>query len=293
MSREALGPCVVCGCVGHRLFTSHGYAILGCGGCGHRFTTAGQSLDHVSRVYDDSYFFGGGAGYGDYTSEAALLRERGAGYARLLSRYGCVGSVLDVGAAAGFVLEGFLSAGWLGRGVEPNARMCAAANDRLGPLLDVGTLESYERREDFDLVSMVQVVAHFPDPRRALARAAELTRPGGFWLIETWDRESWTARAFGRHWHEYSPPSVLHWFSRGGLRRLAASFGFAEVAWGRPRRWINLGHARSLLEHKLAEGTLRHLIVPLRLVPGSLRLPYPGDDLFWVLLRDERAKQAS
>jgi len=242
----------------------------------------------VARVYDDSYFFGGGAGYADYTSEAALLIERGVRYARLAGRYGLSGRLLDVGAAGGFGLEGFLSAGWKGRGVEPNARMCALANDRLGPLVEVGTLESYAGARDFDLVSMVQVVAHFPDVRRALARAAELTRPGGAWLIETWDRESWTARAFGRRWHEYSPPSVLHWFSRGGLRRLAGSFGFSEVAWGRPRRWINFGHARSLLEHKLGEGTLRQLIRPLRLLPGSLRIPYPGDDLFWVLFCDRR-----
>jgi hypothetical protein len=28
-----------------------------------------------------------------------------------------------------------------------------------------------------------------------------------------------------------------------------------------------------------------------RLLPGSQRLPYPGDDLFWALFHDERARQ--
>jgi SAM-dependent methyltransferase len=243
----------------------------------------------VARVYGDDYFFGGGAGYADYLREADLLRERGVSYARLLRRRVAVGSVLDVGAAAGFVLEGFLSEGWTGRGVEPNARMCALANERLGPLVDTGTLETHQTADRFELVSMIQVVAHFPDPRRALSRAAELVRPGGYWLIETWDRDSWTARAFGKRWHEYSPPSVLQWFSGDGLRRLAASLGFREVARGRPRRWIELAHARSLLEHKLGAGALRHALLPLRLVPASLRVPYPGDDLFWALFRDGRS----
>ena len=288
VGKGAPGVCVICGGVGQRLFTTRGYDILGCRGCGHRFTQLERTPDHVTRVYGDDYFFGGGAGYADYLSEAALLRERGVSYARLLRRFVSTGAVLDVGAAAGFVLEGFLSEGWIGRGIEPNARMCHAANERLGPLVDVGILESYESPRTYDLVAMIQVVAHFPDPRQALARAADLIHPGGFWLIETWDRDSWTARAFGKWWHEYSPPSVLHWFSRSGLKRLAGSLGFTEVAWGRPRRWINLGHARSLLEHKLSGRVLRHLLKPLRLIPSSLRLPYPGDDLFWALFQDKR-----
>ena len=284
------GRCGLCGGRGVPLFEAHGCAILGCTECRHRFAFPSEASDHVARVYGDDYFFGGGAGYADYLREAGLLRERGAAYARLLRQRLGFGSVLDVGAAAGFVLEGFLSEGWTGRGVEPNARMCTIANERLGPLVDAGTLETHETVDRFDLVSMIQVVAHFPDPRQALSRAARLTRPGGYWLIETWDRDSWTARAFGRHWHEYSPPSVLQWFSRGSLRRLAESLGFREVANGRPRRWIELAHARSLLEHKLGGGALRHALLPLRLVPAWLRVPYPGDDLFWALFHDKRAK---
>jgi SAM-dependent methyltransferase len=280
--------CAVCGSPGRGLFRAHGHEILGCERCGHRFAAVSASTDHVARVYADEYFFGGGAGYDDYAGEAGLLRERGAAYARLVRAHLAPGAVLDVGAAAGFLLEGFLSAGWKGRGVEPNARMAALANARLGPVVGVGTLESFTPGRTFDLVLMLQVVAHFQDPRRALAQAAALTRAGGFWLVETWDRESWTARAFGRHWHEYSPPSVLHFFSREGLRQLAGSLGFREVATGRARRRIGVAHARSLLQHKLESGPLGWLGAPLRLLPDSLGIPYPGDDLFWALFRDER-----
>jgi SAM-dependent methyltransferase len=280
--------CAICAGVGRRLFAACGYEVLRCESCGHRYSTPENAADHVTRVYSDDYFFGGGAGYADYLREADILRERGRSYARLLAPHVAPGRMLDVGAAAGFLLEGFLSEGWKGRGVEPNPRMCALANERLGNLVETGTLESVRPAERFDLVSMIQVVAHFSDPRQALARAAELTRPGGIWLIETWDRTSWTASAFGRHWHEYSPPSVLHWFSRDGLRRLAESLGFVQIAWGRPRRWIELDHARSLLEYKLGGGAMKHLLWPLRLLPRSLRLPYPGDDLFWAAFRDTR-----
>ena len=280
------GPfCVVCAGPGRGLFRAHGYEILGCEGCGHRFAAAASSEDHVARTYGDDYFFGGGAGYDDYPSEAELLRERGAAYARLVRAHLEPGTVLDVGAAAGFLLEGFLAEGWKGRGLEPNARMAAIANARLGPIVDVGSLEGAATGASVDLVLLLQVVAHFEDPRRALEKAAARTRPGGFWLVETWDRASWTARAFGRRWHEYSPPSVLHYFSRGGLRQLAASLGFREVAFGRPLRRIGVAHARSLLEHTLGGPPLGWLVAPLRLLPDSLGIPYPGDDLFWTLFQ--------
>jgi SAM-dependent methyltransferase len=194
--------------------------------------------------------------------------------------------VLDVGAAAGFVLRGFLDSGWRGRGIEPNPRMADHARVRLGLSVDVGTLEGYRRDERYDLVSMIQVVAHFYDLRKAFQQAARVTRPGGFWLVETWDRESWTARLLGKGWHEYSPPSVLHWFSPEGLKRLAEQFGLREVARGRPPRRIGGAHAKSLLRHKLKGTRLERLTSGLLgIIPDRLAVPYPGDDLFWALFQ--------
>ena len=97
--------CVVCGGPGRGLFRAHGHEILGCEGCGHRFAAIAPSEGHVARTYGDDYFSGGGAGYDDYPSEAERLRERGAAYVRLVRAHLSPGTVLDVGAAAGFLLE--------------------------------------------------------------------------------------------------------------------------------------------------------------------------------------------
>jgi hypothetical protein len=136
----------------------------------------------------------------------------------------------------------------------------------------------------------LQVIAHLVDPRAEMRRVVERIRPGGLWLVETWDRESWTARLFGRRWHEYSPPSVLHWFSRRGLSALARELGFQPMATGRPRRRIRGRHARSLVEHTL-EGSFLAPVVrrSLRQLPEDASIPYPGDDLFWALYRKRAA----
>ncbi len=278
--------CPICNSPSRQLFVKDGYPIRGCEVCGHRFAELPAAADHVARVYGDDYFSGGGAGYSDYLSEAELLRDRGRWYARLLGRYTKPGTLLDVGAAAGFILRGFLDRGWQGKGVEPNPRMAEHARTQLGLDVRTGTLEDLPPGESFDLLSMIQVLPHFLEPRRALAAAAAVTRPGGYWLFETWNRASWTARAFGQNWHEYSPPSVLHWFSPDGLQRLAAQFGFRKVARGRPAKWINGGHAKSLLRHKLGTtgvgGAAARL---LDVVPDRLAIPYPAEDLFWMLFQ--------
>lgn len=265
------------------LFFKDGYEILGCEGCGHRSADTGDRPGHVERVYGDEYFAGGGAGYSDYLAEREILRKHGRRYGRLLQKYMPAGTVLDVGAAAGFVLQGLTDAGWSGRGIEPNPRMSEHARTRLGLRVDTGSLETFQTGERFDLVTLIQVVAHFADLRQAFQVASGITRPGGFWLIETWNRGSWTARIFGRHWHEYSPPSVLHWFTPATLRALAAQFGFQEVARGRPAKWLNGAHAVSLLTHKLGGGRLLRGVG--KMIPKNIPLPYPGDDLFWMLLR--------
>lgn len=278
--------CPICNGAMQGLFAHRGYPVLGCEVCGHRAARIAPCANHVERVYTDQYFSGGGAGYPDYLSEARLLRAHGRRYASRLTRYMTPGTMLDVGTAAGFVLKGFTDAGWRGEGIEPNRSMAEYARAQLGLQVATGTLEEYDADRQYELVSMIQVVAHFVDLQRALRVAAQVTAQGGFWLIETWNRESLTARAFGKHWHEYSPPSVVQWFSPEGLARLAAQFGFQEVARGRPLKWIGGGHAKSLLRYRLEGSRLeRFTASAVGLIPDRLAIPYPAEDLFWALFR--------
>lgn len=278
--------CPLCGGPTHRLFTHRDYWIRACEVCSHRTTEIAPAANHVATTYNDGYFEGGAAGYQDYLSEARILVAHGRRYGRLMTRYVKAGRVLDVGAAAGFMLKGYMESGWCGEGIEPNPKMAAYARTQFGLPVATSSLEDFHADAGFDLVSMIQVIAHFIDPRSALKVADSVTRPGGFWLVETWNRESLTARLFGKHWHEYSPPSVLHWFSPRGLSQLAAEFSFRELARGRPQKWISMGHAKSLVRYRLESTRLgRPLTSFIRLLPEGLSLPYPAEDLFWMIFQ--------
>jgi len=262
-----------------------GFQIFECAACGHQLAEPDDPEHHVERIYDDEYFSGGGAGYSDYINEGSLIRAAGRRYAHILARYTTTGRILDVGAAAGFFLKGFEDCGWQGTGIEPNATMARYAQEVLGIHVVKADLETVHVDEKFDVVSAIQVIAHFQEPGRAMQIISSIVRPGGYVLIESWNRSSFAARVFGRQWHEYSPPSVLHWFSRDGLIRLGQAAGLILVRHGRPLKMLNGAHARSLIKYKLSNRPATAAMSKLvDLIPGALPIIYPLDDPIWILL---------
>jgi SAM-dependent methyltransferase len=272
--------CPLCQSESKFAFTAKGYSLRDCVRCAHRFAEIAADENHVAAVYDDSYFYGGGAGYADYLAEGEMLKRRGQMYALKLQKFcGAKGRVLDVGAAAGFILQGFIEAGWQGTGLEPNATVARAGREKFGLDIRCGSLESFDAAEKFDLISMIQVAAHFYAPARAFQKAAALLDRNGFLLVESWNRASVSARVFGKNWHEYSPPSVLQFFSEKGLTEFLRGLGFEKISGGRAFKKISGAHAKSLLKYRLGDNFL------LKLIPERLNFPYPSEDLFWALYR--------
>jgi SAM-dependent methyltransferase len=257
-----------------------------CASCLHGFAEYGIHEQHFATVYGDDYFSGGGPGYQDYLSEAELLQRQGRRYGALIGRYVPRGKVLDIGCAAGFMAAGMRDTGLAVSGLEPNQRMASYASSSLGIPTRHGSLEDLDAVEAYDAVSMIQVVAHLVDPRRAFAAAARATSSAGCWLIESWNSNSGVARLLGRRWHVYNPPSVLNYFTMKSLDLLAAEFGFGRVATGRPSKRITASHATSLLEFLAPRSkALRFAASLANRMPPAFVLPYPGDDVFWAIYK--------
>lgn len=270
--------CPLCQSESKFAFEAKGFPLHDCTQCGHRFAAIPADEKHVKKIYDDEYFSGGGAGYDDYLQEAEMLKVRGAMYAKIIEKFsGEKGKMLDVGAAAGFLLKGFAENNWNGVGLEPNAEMVKFGRENLNLDIRQGSLESFETDEKFDLISMIQVAAHFYDPKKSFEKAFELLNKNGLLLIETWNRESLSAKFFGKSWHEYSPPSVLQFFSEKCLTKFLESNGFKKIGGGRPSKKISGAHAKSLLKYRLGDNFL------LKLIPDKFNFPYPSEDLFWAL----------
>jgi 2-polyprenyl-3-methyl-5-hydroxy-6-metoxy-1,4-benzoquinol methylase len=279
--------CTVCNSNKTELkFLKNGYGIIHCLACGHLFTDFMPGPKEVDQIYSDDYFFKGGAGYDDYTLEKNMLIKRGEYYAEKMGRWMTPGAVLDVGAAAGFILKGFENKGWQGRGVEPNRSMVEYGKNEVGVNIKTGTIETVEFEEKFDLVILIQAAAHIYDLHNSMKRINAFLNPGGHVLIETWNKDSLTAKVFGRNWHEYSPPGTLNYFSKKTLNQLMLSHDFTKVVEGTPKKSIHSKHAKSLIKHKLLESKGLKWATPLvSLIPDNMIIPYPSEDLFWALFK--------
>ncbi len=272
--------CPLCRAESKFVFEAKGFPVHDCLSCAHRFAAIAADEAHIAEIYGDAYFSGGGAGYSDYFADGEMLKKRGQMYAAKLAKFSAKkGKMLDVGAAAGFILQGFIDQGWRGVGLEPNAAIARQGCEKFGLDIRQGSLELFATDEKFDLVSMIQVAAHFYEPRTAFQKAFELLNDDGWLLVETWNRGSLSARFFGKRWHEYSPPSVLQWFSEKGLNEFLGGIGFEKVARGRPPKKISGAHAKSLLKYRLGNNFL------LKLIPDKLQFPYPSEDLFYTLYK--------
>ncbi len=277
--------CAVCKSHLKKIFSIDEYPIFECGKCSHRQTFLAKENGHVEGIYDDHYFFEGGAGYPDYLQEGDLLKNRGKKYAAILSKEGIKpGRVLDVGCAAGYMLKGFQEAGWEGTGIEPNKAMADYACTKLGLNVINQAVENFSSDREFDLVVLCQVIDHLIDPKKALSGVLACVREGGYALVEMFNYKSLTAKLMGKAWHDYIPPSVLHWFSRESLDLLLSTYGFQKVKRGRLIKMIKCSHGKSVLNHKMKElPGGKWLMKPINLLPDDLTLPYPSEDLDYAL----------
>lgn len=103
-------PCPLCHRDSVPVFSKSGYEILECVHCSHRFCSIldSKQTSHVENHFGDDYFHGGGAGYANYLEEGRLVRNHGHRYAKILARKMNPGTILDIGSAAGFFLQGIL-----------------------------------------------------------------------------------------------------------------------------------------------------------------------------------------
>jgi SAM-dependent methyltransferase len=82
----------------------------------------------------------------------------------------------------------------------------------------------------YDVVSMHHYLEHTLDPRRELAAAAKLLRPGGHLMIEVPDPESPWARRLGRFWSNWGQPQHLHLLPCANLVAALEGEGFDVVS---------------------------------------------------------------
>jgi SAM-dependent methyltransferase len=244
--RTAALRCAVCGSVeGSCLLDG---LLRSCELCQFTWTTAELAPPEV--LYHSGYFEG--EGYEDYYQPAARTYEAKLRL-RWLLRTGPAGTLVEAGAAGGFFVDAARKAGIDAEGVELSASAASFAHDQLGVTVRVGSFETAEFLQPYDVVCAFHVLEHVEDPDRFLAAAQAATKPGGRLAIEVPNINS---AAFGRlrdawphiqpayhRWH-FTPGSLRRFVEQHGFRVLSADTVFSRYYW---RPVARIRHARELL----------------------------------------------
>jgi len=177
-------------------------------------------------LYGDAYF----AAYagGDYLAEEAQRRHESRIRLDLLAQLTPPPArLLEVGAAAGFLLDEARARGYAAVGLEPNDAMAARARETLG--LDVRTGRLGELPLDpagFDAACAFHVVEHLDAPLGALRALHAALKPGGHLLVEVPNAQSAAARRLGAAWQPLDLPYHVGHHGPRSLRTLLERAGF-------------------------------------------------------------------
>ena len=137
---------------------------------------------------------------------------------RLRRHAPAAGTLLDVGAATGALLEAAGESFADVEGVEPDPITSEQAR-AAGHRVRTGTLEDVVAPNGgFDAITMVHTLEHLDSPRRALERARELLAPGGAILIETPTTDCLWFRVAPGRWRQLIPGPLLLLLARDADR---------------------------------------------------------------------------
>jgi len=89
------------------------------------------------------------------------------------------GRLLDVGTGCGFFLLAAKKRGWEVEGIEPSAESVEVAQKLSNFKILQGTLQDYEGKDQFDVITLINVLEYSALPWREIERAKQLLRPGG------------------------------------------------------------------------------------------------------------------
>ena len=286
---ETRATCLLCeGRPGEPWFEANGYRLLRCPGCGLGWVAEIAAAASPSTLYGEDYFLCGGDGYPDYVAAERAHRRNARGHLDVLdARHPRRGALLEIGCAAGFLLDEAQQRGWATCGVEVSRAMAGVARSRFG--LDVRCGPFLDARlpdPGFQAVCFIQVLEHVLDPLAWLRSAFRQLEPGGTLLLETWDAGSAVARFAGSCWQQLSPPSVQFWFDRVSLTRMLERIGFSEIRFAAHGKYVTLDWLLSVAQGKYL-GALGRALRALGDASGAsgILIHYPLGDLVRVVAR--------
>jgi 2-polyprenyl-3-methyl-5-hydroxy-6-metoxy-1,4-benzoquinol methylase len=169
----------------------------------------------------------------DYIADRDNITRLAQGRLDVIERYRQGGKLLDVGCAAGFLLDEARRRGWETKGVEVSRFASEYARRELNLDVLTGSLEAAKLPgQEFDVVILYFVLEHLRDPLGLLREISRILKPGGLLSVAVpniaglyflLNRQAWIAERVRHqsHFYEFSPRTLRRILARAAMRVMA------------------------------------------------------------------------
>lgn len=208
------------------------FPLCRCSHCGFVFSNPRVPPDMIWEYYASDYFGDQQDPAPPWSAPDPALSVRGKQWSRLQRalRRPEPGRALDFGCGSGGLVAAMAAGGWQSTGVEPVESFRAQARQTAPNSSIYADLEELAQAEPgvaFDVVLMVDVLEHCPDPVAALRSLREYVKPGGDLVVVVPSIASWERWLFGRdfyplqlplHYCQFTPRHLIAALDRAGYR---------------------------------------------------------------------------
>jgi 2-polyprenyl-3-methyl-5-hydroxy-6-metoxy-1,4-benzoquinol methylase len=215
---KRIEKCRVCGEPGlEKLFFSQGHEIVLCTTC-HTVRTSNFHEPSYTQYHRDD----------EYASSELFFKYIFQKRFEIVTRFKSTpGSVLDIGAATGVLLDVFKEAGWKTYGIEPSESAHLA--QKKGHTIFNTPLEETHITQKFDVIIANHVLEHIENPKHFLDLAQKLLKKDGILYIDVPNFGGVRSRVMMSNWPYLLPTEHVHHFTLKSLSYLLETSGFEVV----------------------------------------------------------------
>jgi SAM-dependent methyltransferase len=274
-------------------FKKMGYGIPTCPKCNLAMTDFHKPYEKfIKNFYAEGYFSGDPScgAYAQYEQDKRFIIKNMAPLMTVIRKYKKKGRLFDVGCAMGYFVELSLKAGFDAYGIDPSKFAISHAPKYLNGRLTLGSIkEANFPDNNFDVITLFDVLEHLQDPVSSLKQIGKLLKPDGIAVIATGNKDSFAARAMGSRWTFYNPPQHLLYFNKNNLTTILKKANLVGFKWFSLGKWLSLGYVLHLAYSASGMGIAKPLFkIVQRWGMESIPLYVPlGDNMAVVVKKKE------
>jgi 2-polyprenyl-3-methyl-5-hydroxy-6-metoxy-1,4-benzoquinol methylase len=232
--------CFVCGSEDNELVTSiFGFEYVQCRNCSHVYVRGLPDFSKVDETYRSNLYdkFVSSI-YTNKNVSNFRVENIAKPKVRFVSEFcKAKGKWLDLGCGTGEVVKAAKDLGWNATGIDRNKSEVDFGKDNYGVQIVCGNANSFERMEEFDVISIFNVLEHLTNPKELLENVSSKSKEDVILVVEVPNFDSvstFTQLFFRKNINRHMVPFLhVQFYTLASIKRLLDETGFELVG-----KWV-------------------------------------------------------